>query len=150
MLTQGSAPDPKCKLNISSFLTLLHLSDNLLTSFCFSFSFLFFFVSLVPQSFVLSCPVPLFEVTIQLQLLCQFLCFLFLFFLSGPFNQELLVHTNFCVYHVKLFKKSVSGHYSVDFLGKMKLCKLESLFKVYTILYTSSFDFQVEFRASAF
>ena len=27
MLTQGPAPDPKCKLNISSFLTLPHLSD---------------------------------------------------------------------------------------------------------------------------
>ena len=27
MLTQGPAPDPKCKLNISSFLTLPHLLD---------------------------------------------------------------------------------------------------------------------------
>ena len=27
MLTQGPAPDPKRKLNISSFLTLPHLSD---------------------------------------------------------------------------------------------------------------------------
>ena len=27
MLTQGPAPDPKCKVNISSFLTLPHLSD---------------------------------------------------------------------------------------------------------------------------
>ena len=27
MLTQGPPPDPKCKLNISSFLTLPHLSD---------------------------------------------------------------------------------------------------------------------------
>ena len=27
MLTQGPAPDPKCKSNISSFLTLPHLSD---------------------------------------------------------------------------------------------------------------------------
>ena len=30
MLTQGSAPDPKCKLIISSFLTLLHLLDYLI------------------------------------------------------------------------------------------------------------------------
>ena len=30
MLTQGPAPDPKCKLNISSFLTLPHLSDCLI------------------------------------------------------------------------------------------------------------------------
>ena len=27
MLTDGPAPDPKCKLNISSFLTLPHFSD---------------------------------------------------------------------------------------------------------------------------
>ena len=30
MLTQGQAPDPKCKLNISSLLTLSHLSDCLI------------------------------------------------------------------------------------------------------------------------
>ena len=30
MLTQGPTPDPKCKLNISSFLTLPHLSDCLI------------------------------------------------------------------------------------------------------------------------
>ena len=30
MLTQGPAPDPKCKLNFSSFLTLSHLLDCLI------------------------------------------------------------------------------------------------------------------------
>ena len=30
MLTQGPAPDPKCELNISSSLTLRHLSDCLI------------------------------------------------------------------------------------------------------------------------
>ena len=30
MLTQGATPDPKCKLNISSFLALSHLSDSLI------------------------------------------------------------------------------------------------------------------------
>ena len=30
MLTQGLTPDPKCKLNISSFLTLPHLLDSLI------------------------------------------------------------------------------------------------------------------------
>ena len=30
MLTQGLVPDPKCKLNISTFLTLPHLSDCLI------------------------------------------------------------------------------------------------------------------------
>ena len=44
--------------------------------------------------------------------------FLFFFFVSGPFNWELLEHRNCCVCHVKLFKKSVSDYYSVDFLGK--------------------------------
>ena len=32
MLTQGHAPDPKCKLNISSFLTLPHVLDCLICS----------------------------------------------------------------------------------------------------------------------
>ena len=30
MLTEGPTPDPKCKLNISSFLTLPHLLDCLI------------------------------------------------------------------------------------------------------------------------
>ena len=32
MLIQGPAPDPKCKLNISSFLTLPHLLDCLIST----------------------------------------------------------------------------------------------------------------------
>ena len=32
MLTQGPTPDPKCKLNISSFLTLPHLLDCLIST----------------------------------------------------------------------------------------------------------------------
>ena len=32
MLTQGPTPDPKCKLNISSFLTLPHLLDFLIST----------------------------------------------------------------------------------------------------------------------
>ena len=31
-LTEGPAPDPKCKLNTSSFLTLPHLSDYLIST----------------------------------------------------------------------------------------------------------------------
>ena len=34
MLTQGPAPDPKCKLNISSFFTLPHLLDCLICTRC--------------------------------------------------------------------------------------------------------------------
>ena len=30
MLTQGHTPDPKCKLNVSSFLALPYLSDSLI------------------------------------------------------------------------------------------------------------------------
>ena len=50
------------------------------------------------------------------------------------------MHRNCCVCHVKLFKKSVSDHYSVDFLGKERVFKLESLFRVSTLPYTSSLD----------
>ena len=32
ILTQGPAPDPKCKLNISSFITLPHLLDSLIST----------------------------------------------------------------------------------------------------------------------
>ena len=45
-------------------------------------------------------------------------CFLLLAsFVSSLCNYELLGHRN-CVCHVKLFIKSLSDHYSVDFLGK--------------------------------
>ena len=40
------------------------------------------------------------------------------------------MHRNCCVCHVKLLKKSVSDHYSVDFLEKGRVFKLESLFRV--------------------
>ena len=44
--------------------------------------------------------------------------FIICFFVSGPFNQELLGHRNCRVCNVTLFIKSVSDQYSVDFLGK--------------------------------
>ena len=44
--------------------------------------------------------------------------FIIVFFVASPFNLELLGHRNCFVCHVKLFVKSVSDHYSVDFLGK--------------------------------
>ena len=77
----------------------------LLRSFCL-ISVCFFLLVLL--SFLLSCS----------SLFCVFPCLLFVFFVSGPFNEELLGHRNCCVCHVKLFVKSVSDHYSVDFLGK--------------------------------
>ena len=43
---------------------------------------------------------------------------LFVFLVSGPFNYELLGHRNCFFCHVKLFVKSLSDHYSLDFLGK--------------------------------
>ena len=48
----------------------------------------------------------------------SFFVVVFFFFVSSRFNQESLVHRNCCVCHLKLFKKSVSDHYSVDFLVK--------------------------------
>ena len=39
-------------------------------------------------------------------LFCLFHCFFFTFFVSGPFNQTLLVYGNCCVCFVKLFQKS--------------------------------------------
>ena len=51
------------------------------------------------------------------------------------------MHRNCCVCHAKLFKKSVSDHDSVDFFGKRKVLKVESLFRVSTLLYTLSVDF---------
>ena len=63
------------------------------------------------------------------------------------------MHRNCCVCqllcHVKLFKKTVSDHYSVDFLGKGRVLKVESLFRVFTIVYTWSLEFCVEFIMSA-
>ena len=43
------------------------------------------------------------------------------------------MHRNCFVCHVKLYKKSVSDHFSVDFLGKRRVFKLESLFRVSTL-----------------
>ena len=47
------------------------------------------------------------------------------------------MHRNCCICHVKLFKKSVSDHCSVDFLGKGRVFNLKSLVRVSTLLYTS-------------
>ena len=46
---------------------------------------------------------------------------LFVFFVFGHFNYELLEHRNCCACHVKLLIKSVSDHYSVDILGKWRV-----------------------------
>ena len=74
-----------------------------------------------------------------------YFCLLFVFFVSGPFNWEVLVLRICSVCHVKLFIKSLYDHYSVDFLGKGWLFLFEWLFRVSTLLYTSPLDFWVEF-----
>ena len=137
MLTEESAQDPKCELNISSFLTLPCLLDCLIcTKNAMSIvitndegmgqvrriylyedvyvgtwreidvQFLVFSYALVFCSFMSS--VPLFR-QLEPDGCCAcfffFVC-LFVFFLSGPLNQELLVHRNCCVCCVKLFQKS--------------------------------------------
>ena len=109
MLTQGLAPDPKCKLNISSLLTLPHLLDCLICTrnsasivlllwimggwdrwgkvdsyqgvniisafFCFVFAFVCWSL--------MSC---LFFKWVEHDSFCLFLCLLFVFSVSGPFN----------------------------------------------------------------
>ena len=145
MLTQGPAPDPKRKLNISTFLK--HLSDFLIctrnsvsivlllgmlggldrwvvvdsyqgvgggdSGWVLSHSFficVFVFCSLI------SC---LFFKWVEHDSCCVcFFCLLFAFCVSGPSNWELLGYRNCSVCNATLFIKSVSDHYSVDFLGK--------------------------------
>ena len=106
---------------------------------------LLFFFSLVLLSFVLSCPLTLFLSDQSMIYVLSVSLFVISFLCLRSFNQELLLHRNCCVCHVKLFIKSVSDRYSVDFLGKWRVFKLESFFKVSTLLYTSSLDLQVEF-----
>ena len=145
MLTQGSLPDSMCKLNISSYLTLPYLWDCLIFTrkeFCdhcianiidwemglvdsyqgvgggqkvciiSRFAFLtcaFVFCSVI--SFVS------FFKRLEDDSCCVCLCLLLVSFVSSLCNYELLGHRN-CVCHLKLFIKSLSDHYSVDFLGK--------------------------------
>ena len=54
------------------------------------------------------------------------------FFVSGHFNEELLVLRHCTACGVKLFWKSASDHYYVDFLGKQSVLWFESLFRVST------------------
>ena len=67
-------------------------------------------------SFGLSCPVSF--LSEQSIIAVVSVSLLFVFFVSSPFNYKLLGHRNCCVCNVTLFIKSVSDHYSVDFLGK--------------------------------
>ena len=48
-----------------------------------------------------------------------------------PSIQEKQLERNCCICHVKLLKKSVSDHYPVDFLGKGRVFKIESLVRVF-------------------
>ena len=96
--------------------------------------FLFLIFSLVLLSFVLSCPLLLFlSDQNMITVVSVSLFFISSFFISGSFNQELLVHRNCCVCHVKLFRKSISDHYSVDFLAEGRVFKLASLFRMSTL-----------------
>ena len=60
---------------------------------------------------------PLFWATRTWQLLCLLVFCFFVFFFSGPFNQDLLVYRNYCVCSVKLYI-FISDHCSVDFFEK--------------------------------
>ena len=132
MLTQGPAPDPKCRLNITSFLTFPHtlhclicakdiMSTVLLLqeiegqeSWGRGLIYVRVLVGEQGFDFILSlffCLVFVLLLTVLSllvhdSLLCLLHCFFFAFFVSDPFNQALLVHRNCCVCFVKLFKNS--------------------------------------------
>ena len=105
----------------------------------FVFLFLFLFFSLVLLSFVLSCPWSLCSKWQDHDSYC--FCFFVFFFFSLSLVPLTRSYWCCCVCYVKLFQKSVPDHYSVGFLGKWRMFKLESLFRVSTLLYTSSLDF---------
>ena len=112
MLTQGPTPDPKCKLNISSFLPLLHLLDCLICSrnsvsillllwmmqakdrwgavdsyqggeTVGGYYLIGFFICAFVFWSLMSC---LFFKWVEHDSCCLFLSLLFVFFVSGPFN----------------------------------------------------------------
>ena len=128
MLTQEPVPDPKCELNITSFLTLPHPLHCLICakdimvillllqvmgdgkvgggSFMLGFGWgdrgwvsCFFYFLFCFCAVVLSW-------LVDDSLLCLFQCSFFTFFVSGPFKWALLVHRNCCCCFVKLFQKS--------------------------------------------
>ena len=76
---------------------------------------------------------------------CVFLCSFSASFFSGGFNQALLVHRICWVCSVKLFQNQVSDHYSVDFLEKGRLLWSQSLFRQFTIFYSSQITFYAKF-----
>ena len=133
VLTQGHAPDLKCELNITSFLTLPHpldcpicAKDIMVTvsllqvmgrmgslgggssilgfgwgdkGWLLYFSyFLFWFCAVVNCSLMAG----------TYSLFCLFHCPFFAFFVSGPFNQTLLMHGNCCVCFVNYFRSQFS------------------------------------------
>ena len=129
MLTQGPAPDPRYKLNIISFLTLLHSLHCLICTkdimnmllqvmggwevWVFFYicqgvgggqgvGVIFFFYFLFCFCAVVNCSF----MTGHDSLLCMFYCPFFAFFVFGSFIQALLVQGNWCVFFVKLFQKS--------------------------------------------
>ena len=76
------------------------------------------FFLLVLLSFGLSCCLSFFK-WLEHDSCCVCFCvILFVFFISGRINWELLRYRNCCVSHAKLFEKWVSDHFYVDLLGK--------------------------------
>ena len=62
--------------------------------------------------------------------LCFFAFNFFFFFTSSPFNLQLRVHRNYFVCSSKYFRRQVTDHYCVDFLGKWRVFWFQSLFRV--------------------
>ena len=131
MVTQEPAPDPKCKLNISSFLALPHLLDCLICAKNYVSIVLLLWMMggwdgwgvvnshqgvggagdrgghYLIVLFLCFCLLvfhflSLCYVSRAWELLCQFLCLFNVFFVSSPFNLELTGHRNCCVCNVTL------------------------------------------------
>ena len=140
MLTQGPAPDPMCKLNISSFLMLPHLLDCLICtrnsvsivlllwmigewdrlrggwfiSGCGCYLIVYFFICAFFFWSLMSC---LFFNWVEHDSCCVCFFVYYLFSLSLVPLTRSYWGIEIVVCNVTLFIKSVSDHYSVDFLG---------------------------------
>ena len=153
MLTQGPAPDPKYKLNISQFLTFPHLLDCVIcTRNSVSIVLLLWMmggwdrwgwlihirvwvrgqgVGIISQVFSI-CTFVLWSLMLcfffrwvehDTCCVCFYVYYLFSFSpvpLTRSYWRTVLAHRN-CACNVTLFIKSVSDHYSVDFLGKARV-----------------------------
>ena len=75
--------------------------------------------------------------------------FIVVFFVSGPFNLELLVHRNCCVCHVKVFIKSATDHHEKPYIFYIYFC-CENLMKLLKILHNLVLKFRKRSKTTIF